>query len=103
MWVRPLPSNFALELLRRYCVCEMEGLSDRAVLFGGITVLAGAVAFGALQKPKSAAGISVSNRVADTVAYPAEIKDELHSRVKTFFNEDGFQKLQNSFIVVCKR
>jgi len=32
--------------------------------------------------------------------YPEEIKHELHSRVKTFFSDSGFQKLQDSFVIV---
>lgn len=32
--------------------------------------------------------------------YPEEIKNELLSRVKTFFGDDNFQLLQNSFVIV---
>jgi len=32
--------------------------------------------------------------------YPSEIKSELSSRVRTFFGDKGFSKLENSFIVV---
>ncbi len=32
---------------------------------------------------------------------PTDIKDELLSRVKTFFGNEGLEKLSNSFVVVC--
>ena len=32
--------------------------------------------------------------------YPDDIRKELTSRVETFFGEDGFKKVQNSFVVV---
>lgn len=62
-------------------------------------MIAGALAYTLVQKPaKESAETAPSS--ANDIVYPNEIKDELHSRVKTFFSEDGFQKLQNSFIVV---
>jgi hypothetical protein len=81
-------------------------MSDRAVLLGGVSIIAAALLYSFTQNNtvKEAEQI-ISTKVADEKAldgdnYPSEIKDELHSRVKTFFSEEGFQKLQNSFIVV---
>jgi hypothetical protein len=36
----------------------------------------------------------------EEATFPAEIQDELLSRVKTFFGENGLEKIKNSFIVV---
>lgn len=32
--------------------------------------------------------------------YPLEIKNELSSRVRTFFGDEGFHRLEESFVVV---
>jgi hypothetical protein len=81
-------------------------MSDRAVLVSGVSIIAAALLYSFTQKTavKEVAEMSpakaTDGKELDGDNYPAEIKDELHSRVKTFFSEEGFQKLQNSFIVV---
>ena len=35
-----------------------------------------------------------------TIDYPLAIKTELTSRVRTFFGEDGFKCLENSYVIV---
>lgn len=78
----------------------MSSTTDKAVLLGGLTVLAGALAYGATQSRTNEETLPEVSKAADVATFPKEIKDELHSRVKTFFNEDGFEKLQDSFVVV---
>jgi hypothetical protein len=88
-------------------------MSDRVVLVGGVSIIAAALLYSfaqngtgtVLEKASTVANANNSNisyAPLDGDNYPSEIKDELHSRVKTFFSEEGFQKLQNSFIVVSK-
>jgi len=83
-------------------------MTDRAVLLGGLSLIAGSLLLNHFQEETSAEDVSkcsaTSPEAKETSAggeqYPDEIKHEIHSRVKTFFSEQGFQKLQDSFIIV---
>ena len=83
-----------------------QAMADRAVFIGGLSIIAASVLYGLVERnngPKhciTSSDTMSANAEPSQVSYPDEIKDELHSRVKTFFSEEGFQKLQNSFIVV---
>jgi hypothetical protein len=77
--------------------------TDKAVLVGGISVLGLSVAFASYassDKAKSSATSTQPPCTPSSREYPEEIKNELHSRVKTFFSEEGFRKLQESFVIV---
>ncbi len=81
-------------------------MSDRAVLLGGASIIAGALLLNSLQSSNEnevTQQIATTEPVAapqESIQYPEEIRHEIHSRVKTFFSEEGFQKLQDSFVVV---
>lgn len=83
-------------------------MSDRAVLVGGASIIAGALLLNSLQSsnesevPQKIVPSSTDpvTEPQEFIQYPEEIRHEIHSRVKTFFSEDGFQKLQDSFVVV---
>ena len=83
-------------------------MSDRAVLLGGASIIAGALLLNSLQYSNDnkvpqeivAASADPVTGPQESIQYPEEIRHEIHSRVKTFFSEDGFQKLQDSFVVV---
>lgn len=84
--------------------------TDNAVILGGVSVIAATLLYRACQssKPQSPNNGNCKDKTSDSNKlvspaqdnYPDDIKHELHSRVKTFFNEEGFSKLQNSFIIV---
>eukprot|EP00598_Pedospumella_elongata_P014016 CAMPEP_0185013890 /NCGR_PEP_ID=MMETSP1098-20130426/99036_1 /TAXON_ID=89044 /ORGANISM="Spumella elongata, Strain CCAP 955/1" /LENGTH=503 /DNA_ID=CAMNT_0027542963 /DNA_START=406 /DNA_END=1917 /DNA_ORIENTATION=- len=83
-------------------------MTDRAVLLGGASIIAGALLLNSLQSsnesevPQKIVATSTDpiKEPQESIQYPEEIRHEIHSRVKTFFSEDGFQKLQDSFVVV---
>jgi len=81
-------------------------MSDRTVLLGGASIIAGALLLNSLQSsnenevPQLFATTEPVAEPQESIQYPEEIRHEIHSRVKTFFSEDGFQKLQDSFVVV---
>ena len=83
-------------------------MTDRAVLLGGASIIAGALLLDSLQSsndrevPQKIVATSTDpvTEPQESIQYPEEIRHEIHSRVKTFFSEDGFQKLQDSFVVV---
>lgn len=79
-------------------------MADRAVVASGLSIIGATILYNLLSSTSTPnhEDTSSSKKIVDvTLAdYPDEIKDELHSRVRTFFGEEGFQKLQNSFIIV---
>ena len=83
-------------------------MTDHAVLLGGASIIAGALLLNSLQcssdneVPQKIVPTSTDpvTEPQESIQYPEEIRHEIHSRVKTFFSEDGFQKLQDSFVVV---
>lgn len=87
-------------------------MADRAVLVGGLSVIAGALLLNHFQDSQATGDAATVATVTSTgdgkeasinqEQYPEEIKHEIHSRVKTFFSEDGFKKLQDSFIIVSQ-
>ena len=84
-------------------------MTDRAVLVGGVSIIAAALLYRASLSASNESVVqdspshaSPSSITPESGQYPDEIKHEIHSRVKTFFNEEGFSKLQESFIIVRK-
>ncbi len=84
-------------------------MTDRAVLIGGLSIIAGALVMNSMQESaQSQTDVPVNAPSVTEVPpeeqvkqeYPEEIKHEIHSRVKTFFSEQGFSKLQDSFVIV---
>lgn len=81
-------------------------MTDRAVLVGGLSLIAGSLLLNhfqgahTVQNAAESSAVSSESSAGEEEQYPEEIKHEIHSRVKTFFSEQGFKKLQDSFVIV---